>query len=79
MTATVINLAAERTRRTEQAASRSPEIAHSCSHRLKEPHRIDEPGQFCCSDGNSTLGCVDLRWRDTGCNLKFVDAIDRGV
>ena len=59
--------------------SGSLEIAHSCSLRLKELHRVDEPRQFCCIDGNSTLGRIDLCRRGIMCSLKLLDAIDSCV
>ena len=57
-------------------ASRSPEIAHSCSLRFEEPHRINEPRQFPCSSGNSTLGEAISAGEASGVALS---SIDRGV
>ena len=63
----------------QRVASRSPEVAHSCSLRFEEPECIDEPRQFRCSGGNSTLRRGDPHWRGIRCSLKLVDTFDRGV
>jgi hypothetical protein len=45
---------------------------------LRQPHRIDDPGQFDRSS-NGTAGWGDLFERCTGGSLKVSDPIDRCV
>ena len=46
---------------------------------LRQPHRIDEPGQFDRSGSNGTAGCSDLFERGAGGSLKVTDPINRGI